>query len=369
MGRALQRTAGMGLASGAGLQIWKRRCPRVRVRVAGCGGAVSTRDSVTIRSLRDAKVLVTGAAGFIGARACRRLLDVGAQVDAVVHQRALPADLTPRLRVHVHDLTDPRAASELVDRTTPDVVLHLASHVAGARGRELVQATFGANLASTVALLDAVTRAGCGRFVQIGSLEEPDEDDPADAVPSSPYAAAKWAASAYARMFHSLYGAPVVRARVFMVYGPGQWDLRKLVPYTILALDRGERPRYSSGLRTVDWVYVDDVVEGLLALAGAPGVEGLRVDLGSGRQHTVRDVVERIHRLMEIGEAPCFGARSDRPMEQVRVADVRRSEQVIGWRPATTLDAGLAATIAWYRRARAWNVAISGARLQRRSAL
>ena len=173
----------------------------------------------------------------------------------------------------VLDLADGAAVGELIDKVRPDVVFHLASHVAGAREVELVAPTFDANLASTVHLLTAVTRHGCRRFIQVGSLEEPEPGE-AVAVPSSPYAAAKMAASAYARMFHGLYGTPVVLARLFMVYGPAQKDLRKLIPYLVLSLLRGREPKLSSGSREVDWIYVDDVVDGLILAAECDGNEG-----------------------------------------------------------------------------------------------
>jgi nucleoside-diphosphate-sugar epimerase len=75
-------------------------------------------------------------------------------------------------------------------------------------------------------------------------------------------------------MFHALYHTPVTILRLYMVYGPGQQDLRKLVPYVTLALLKGEMPRVSSGVREVDRIYVDDVAAGYLAAATATGVEG-----------------------------------------------------------------------------------------------
>ena len=90
-------------------------------------------------------------------------------------------------------------------------------------------------------------------------------------------------------MFHALYHTPVTILRLFMVYGPGQQDLSKLVPYVTLSLLKGEMPRVSSGMREVDWIYVDDVAAGYLAAATATGVEGstmcpavIRVDTGTG---------------------------------------------------------------------------------------
>jgi nucleoside-diphosphate-sugar epimerase len=144
-----------------------------------------------------------------------------------------------------------------------------------------------------------------------------------------------------------LYAAPVVTARLFMVYGPGQRDERKLVPYVVRSLLAGESPRVSSGVRPVDWVYVADVVEALLCCATAPGLEGRTIDVGTGRLTTVRDVALRLSRLIGGGE-PIFGVVEDRPFEQVRAADPAALTALLG-RPPTALDAGLRDTVAWYR--------------------
>jgi nucleoside-diphosphate-sugar epimerase len=212
--------------------------------------------------------------------------------------------------------------------------------------------TFQANLASTVNLLVAVRDAGCRRLVLAGSMEEPEPDAGSLPVPASPYAAAKGAASAYARMFHALYGLPVVTARLFMVYGPGQRDLGKLVPHVATSLLRGERPRLSSGRRPVDWIYVDDVVDGLAALATAPGIEGERLDLGSGELVTVREVAERLAAIVRADGAAAelgVGELPDRPLETVRRADVERTRELTGWRPKVSLDEGLRRTYEGYR--------------------
>ena len=102
-----------------------------------------------------------------------------------------------------------------------------------------------------------------------GSLEEPDADQAAGVL-SSPHVLSKWAATNYAGLIRSLFARPVVVARLFMVYGPGQRDPRKLIPGAIASFLRGEAPCIFSGKRPVDWVFIGDVVEGRLAAWHAP---------------------------------------------------------------------------------------------------
>jgi nucleoside-diphosphate-sugar epimerase len=149
-------------------------------------------------------------------------------------------------------------------------------------------------------------------------------------------------------MFLALYGTPVATARPFMVYGPDQPDTTKIVPYTITSLLRGEAPTLSSGQRLCDWVYIDDVVDALLALADTPEAIGRVVDVGSGRLHTVRHVVETLSTLVGAGIEPVFGGLPDRQGETEAVADVAATARVCGWRPTTDLYEGLKRTVAWY---------------------
>jgi UDP-glucose 4-epimerase len=291
-------------------------------------------------------VLVTGASGFIGARLCERAGELGAAVHGV--SRRPSRDLSPALRWEHVDLSDEAASRALVQRVQPDVVLHLASEVSGDRSPHVVLPMLHANLVGAVNVMLAAHEAGCGRVVLAGSMEEPDLGD-AEAVAQSPYAAAKWAALTYARMFRALYGLSVVHLRIFMVYGPGQRDLRKLIPYVTTSLLRGEAPELMSGEREVDWIYVDDVVDAFLAAAVTPGAEGASMDIGSGKLVPVREVVARLTRLVGGDVEPRFGAVPDRKLERVRVADPAIAAAAIGWRPRTSLDEGLARTVDFYR--------------------
>src|SRR5262249_1211745 len=132
--------------------------------------------------------------------------------------------------------------------------------------------------------------------------------------------------------------------RIFMTYGPGQpsW---KLIPATAAALLRGEAPVIASPDRKVDWIYVSDVVDGLLATLGTAGLEGKSVDIGSGELTDIRKLVERLRSLIDEGVLPRYGSVPSRQNEQVRCADIRESRRLIGWQPQVGLTDGLRRTV------------------------
>jgi UDP-glucose 4-epimerase len=289
------------------------------------------------------RVLVTGASGFIGSRLCLRLLEAGAEVHGV--SRVLQG--RPGLHWWNADVGDEKAVTSVARDVRPHVVVHLAGHVTGSRSIDAVVPTMRTNFLGALNVLLAAADAGCRRVVLAGSLEEPSLDQD-EGIAASPYAAAKFAATAYGRMFHLLYELPVVMLRLFMVYGPGQQDDAKLVPYVIRSLLRGEAPQLSSGERPVDWVFVDDVVAGLCRGIDVPGIEGETLDIGSGVLTPVRAVVEEIRRQLQTPIDPRFDALPDRPYERVRAADTARTQDRLGWSASTTLEHGLANTIEWY---------------------
>ena len=188
-----------------------------------------SRSQSVAAEFRDARVLVTGGRGFIGQALSRRLVDAGA---TVVTAGRSPGHGDEAGEALVCDLVDPAATQALIAKVQPDVVFHLASHVLGTRTSEVVLSTFHNNTTSTVNVLLSALAQQCGRVVLTGSLEEPEPDGDWP-VPSSPYAAAKLAAGSYGRMFAALYEMQVVSLRVYMTYGPGVQDEKKLVPYAV----------------------------------------------------------------------------------------------------------------------------------------
>jgi nucleoside-diphosphate-sugar epimerase len=295
-----------------------------------------------VGALKGRKMLVTGATGFIGARLCAQLDDAGAEVHALSRREVSKEDAS--IQWHQGDLADAEAVEALVHTVAPDTVFHLASEVSGAPGHENVRCMLESNLLGTVNLLSAVHAAGTRRMVATGSVVEPRDDEPA----TSPYAAAKGAGTDQARMFHSLYGTPVVCLRLAMVYGPGQENSAKLIPHVVENLLRGESPQLSSGTWEVDWVYVDDVIEALVLASLAEGVEGEVLDIGSGDVASVRSVVERLAEIVASDARPSFGAVQDRPLTRSVSSDLAPTRKLLGWSAGTPLREGLRHTVDWH---------------------
>jgi nucleoside-diphosphate-sugar epimerase len=294
-------------------------------------------------SLAGQTVLVTGASGFIGEHLCRQLSCTSAEVHGISRTEQMSNSSIRWWKGDGANLEDMR---RILTAVKPDVVFHLASYVSGDRSLKAVLPTLHSNLISTVNLLTLVAEMRCRRLVLAGSLEEPNLGELP--IASSPYAAAKWSGSVYARMFHQLYQVPVVGTRLFMVYGPAQKDVSKLIPYVTLALLRGEAPKLSSGKRQVDWIYVSDVVDGLMAAAQTVGIEGENFDLGSGTLTPILTIVHHLNQLINPNIQPLFGALPDRPMEQIRTANIAPAIACLGWHPKTSLEDGLGQTVAWY---------------------
>lgn len=295
------------------------------------------------QNLKNKVFLVTGGTGFIGSHACNKLIEHG----AIVHSISRKKKENDKVHWSQGDLSNMEFVRDLFQKTKPDVVIHLASEVTGKREMEYVIPTLSGNLISAVNLMICATEHKCERIILAGSLEEPDKETTAP-IPSSPYAAAKWASSAYARMFYNLYNTPVVLARLFMVYGPGQKDLKKFIPYISLSISNNEIPKLANGAREVDWIYVDDIVEGLLAMAIKPGIESQTIDLGTGNLYTTGHVAEKLCEISQKAIKPDFGAIPERPMEQVKKANIEETNKILDWEPKVSLHEGLAKTYWWY---------------------
>lgn len=295
------------------------------------------------------RVLVTGATGFVGPRLIKRLLETGAKVWAGV----LPGEPTGRLPAQAKqlpfDVRIPQSVAQAVAEAAPQVVFHLAA-VGVTEPTVDPRAALIVNTGGAVLLMEALRENGAGRLVLVGTCYEYGARQALEGLdPVNFYAASKAAAWAFARAYWRTCGLPVVVARPFQVYGPDQ-PTHTLIPSAIGAALAGEDFRMTAGEQARDFVFVDDVIDGLLACAQRPGIEGLSIDLGTGQTHTVRQVVECIWELTGARGRILAGALPYRPGEVMHLAaDAGRTAHLIGWQARVPLEEGLRRTIQAFR--------------------
>ncbi len=300
------------------------------------------------------RVLVTGATGFIGQWLVRRLVEIGAEIWAGVYPGEAPeriSDLPVQVKRVPLDMQDAESVRRAVQDSAPDVLFHLAAIGVADSGVDPSLA-LAINAGGTVHLLEALRKQDVQRVVLVGTCYEYgareafEGDDCASCLdPFNAYAASKVAAWAFGRMYWRAHGLPVITVRLFQVYGAGQPE-HTLIPAAIRAALAGEDFLMTPGEQERDFIYVEDVVEGLLAAAKAPEIEGQSLDLGTGAARPIRQVVERIWQLVDGRGQIQFGALPYRPGEVMTlVADVDRTARLIGWRAITLLEEGLRNTV------------------------
>lgn len=287
------------------------------------------------------RVLVTGACGFVGGHLTDALLALGAEVSVLDSQETGGPSSRES---YVVDLKDLDAVAGALTQARPEVVFHLAGLVTARQEMDLVRPMLFNNLLGTVHLMLVLAEVGCQHLLVLSSSEER-----SDEAPSSPYAASKAAARLYAGLFQQTYGLPVTVGRLFMAYGPRQRP-DKLIPYIVLSLLQGKSPHLSSGGRICDFIHIQDVIRGLLALGLRSDLAGQTVDLGTGRGVSIREAALLTAELTGGKVQPLFGALSDRTGERPQLANESHTQAVLGWTPSVNLEEGLKNTIDWYRR-------------------
>jgi nucleoside-diphosphate-sugar epimerase len=301
------------------------------------------------------RVLLTGGSGFIGSRAVAPLLAAGYEVHALGRRAGESADVI----WHHVDLLDDGATARAVAEIAAERLLHLAWFTE--HGRFWAA---GENLdwvAASVRLLRAFADAGGRRVTIAGTCAEYDwahagepcrelDGDRGAATPlrpATPYGTCKHATRLVAEAFAREAGLSLAWGRVFLLYGPGE-DERRLVPAVSRKLLAGEAAPASDGAQVRDFMHVDDVAAGFVALLDS-AVEG-SVNIASGERVSIAEVLALIARATGRPELLRLGALARRSGEpDLLVADVARLRDDVGFAPSVALERGIADTVASLR--------------------
>ncbi len=305
------------------------------------------------------KVLVTGGAGFVGSHIVDRLAADGH--DVVILDDLSTGDvehLQPSARFYQMDLHSPWL-DELFRIERPEAVVHQAAQASVRRSVEDPVFDAGVNVLGTAALLQASVHHGVRRFLfaSTGGALYGDADvtpTPEDypTLPVSPYGASKLAAEVYLRTFHALHGLSYAALRYANVYGPRQDPHGEAGVVAIFAqrLLSGERARINGdGKQTRDFVFVGDVADANARALTSDAVGSFNV--GTGIETDITTIFQLLKRFTGSKQPEEHGPPL--PGEQRRsVVDARKIDRVLGWKPKTNLEAGLDATVRYFREVR-----------------
>jgi UDP-glucose 4-epimerase len=308
------------------------------------------------------KALVTGGAGFIGSHLVDLLVDRDVEVLVVDDLSSGSLDNLAgarrrgRVAVHVMEVQAPELRA-VAARFGPDVIHHLAAQASVGLSLEDPVADAAVNVLGTVNVLEAARAAGVRKVVAAssaaiyGNPKRLPVTERATQLPESPYGVSKKVMEDYLRLYRSRYGLPYVLITPANVYGPRQDPGLEggVVAIFAAAMLEGRRPTiFGDGSQTRDFVFVEDLVDAFVR-AGDAG-DGVRVNAGSGTETTILELYDAVAGLTGFAMRPDFAA--PRTGDIVRsVLDTSKAREVIGWEAWTSLQAGLAATIDWYRRA------------------
>ena len=313
---------------------------------------------------KNRKVLVTGAAGFIGSHLVEELSCLGADVTAFIRYNSrgdtgflkfLPKDVISRLKIIRGDLKDPDAV--LKATKDQEVIFHLAALIgipySYVHPLDYVQT----NVVGTTHLLNACLAENIEKIIVTSTSEvygtakyvPIDEDHPLQG--QSPYSASKIAADQIALSYYRSFGMPVTILRPFNTYGPRQ-STRAVIPTIISQILKNGSVQLGSLTPTRDLTYVSDTVNGFVQIAEAPYTSGEVINIGASKTISIGALAKIIFDLLEVKIDITEGEERVRPEKsevECLMANNEKAKKLMAWSPEVSLYEGLRRTIQWIK--------------------
>lgn len=310
--------------------------------------------------LSGKKILVTGAAGFIGSHLTKELVEQGASVTALVMYNArsdienlafLPQETLKEINITFGNIEDPFFVDQLC--AGQDYIFHLAALIGIPYSYVAPASYVRTNIEGTVNILEAVKKHQTARLLHTSTSEvygtadySPiDESHPLKG--QSPYAASKIGADKMAESYFRSFETPVVTVRPFNTYGPHQ-SARAVIPTIISQALKGSSVKLGALSPQRDMTYVSDTVKGFIAAAIAESIEGETINLGVGKTATIGEIADMIFNIMGKDIEIISDESRMRPekSEVLRlVSDNEKAKNKMGWKPEISLRQGLQQTI------------------------
>jgi len=297
--------------------------------------------------------LITGAAGFLGSSLANQLAREGHQIRGLDDlSTGDPQAIGPDVHFTRGDMSDRPKLWTLLQEV--DVVYHLAARVSVPESILYPRDYNNVNVGGTVALMEAMRDVGVRRVVLAssgavyGDLADQPLRESYVPNPSSPYAVSKLAAEYYVRTIGALWGIETVSLRIFNAYGPGQHLPASHPPVVSHYLKQAQRGgtlvAHGDGSQTRDFVYVDDVVSALVAAATAPNINGMMINVGSGKETSIRELIKCVLDVTGSNAEVIYNPQTAGGVSRL-CADLTLASQKLNYRPSIELADGLRLTL------------------------
>ena len=303
------------------------------------------------------KIVITGGTGFIGSNLVYKFLELGDQVNLIVREKSNFWRIDPiknKVNLYFSDLRDIEKLEKIFKKVKPDIVIHLASYGTTPKTQKDEDEMIQTNILGTINLIKTSSKNNVSAFINTGSSSEYGEKDRAiketDVLePHNLYGVTKASGTIYAHYFAKLKGMPLVTLRPFSVYGYYEHKER-LVPAVIKGCLENKELKLSSLEDKRDYVFIEDVVDIYLKSINKIGkVNGEIFNVGMGKEHSIKEVVENIEKILDSHPPHNYGAFESGQKEPKHwIADISKAKKMLNWTPKYDLETGLKKTVDWF---------------------
>ncbi|QUH22559.1 NAD-dependent epimerase/dehydratase family protein [Methanobacterium alkalithermotolerans] len=316
---------------------------------------------VQFDEFQDKTVLVTGGAGCVGSNLTRRLGELEARVIILdnlssAYEWNIPD--SDNIEFVQGDIMDD-AALKRVFKENPDYVFHLAAHFANQNSVDNPEKDLMVNGIGILKVLEYAQLIGVERFVYSSSgcgvygldSRMPFEEHDISISLHTPYQVTKLLGELYTNYFHNLYDLPIVNARFFNVFGPGEvpGKYRNVIPnFFYWAMTNQPLPITGDGSETRDWTYVEDIVNGLLSMGIRKEAIGEAINLGSAQDHQVIEMANLVNELTGNQEGIAYMARRNWDAKTKLLSSIEKAQKLLDYQPQVSFEEGLKKTHNWF---------------------
>ena len=307
-------------------------------------------------------ILVTGGAGAIGGNLCRKLSELNAKKVIILDDLSSSYEWNIPKAKNIMFIQGSILDDEMLKRAfkeKPEYVFHLAAHFANQNSVDNPEADLMVNGMGILKVLEYAQLVDIKRFVYSSSgcgvygldSKMPFVEHDTSISLHTPYQVTKLIGELYTNYFHNLYGMPIVNARFFNVFGPGEVPgrYRNVIPnFFYWAMNGKPLPITGDGTETRDWTYVDDIINGLLAMGIKEEAIGEAFNLGSAKEHRVIDMANMVNNLAGNKAGIMYAERRNWDVKCKLLSSVDKAKRVLGYQPKMAFEDGLKNVHQWF---------------------